>query len=361
MSSPNPELRGETLLIITPWAPTVAFLAKTRQDHPGLAIVHKKLSSWRELDLPSDMSEADWATVTVLLTMEIVPPPHLVPNLKYVQLVTAGCNSVVDKPLFAESNVALCTANGVHPPQIAEWVACTFLAHQHHLLEYLDAMRDGNWIASETDEDVEDVVRMRVGIFGYGSIGRQIARVCNAMGMEVIAYTRSPRLTPESRRDDGYTEPGLGDPEGSFPSAWFSGSDTASVNEFLAQDLDLLVLAMPLTRETRNVIAAPQFEILSKKRTYVSNIGRGGLIKTDDLIHALDRGLIRGAALDVTEPEPLPRDHPLWHKKNVIVTPHVSGNSHKYNDRVLDLLQFNLKRMSEGGKLINVVDPKKGY
>lgn len=196
---------------------------------------------------------------------------------------------------------------------------------------------------------------------GYGCIGRQVARVATALGMDVYAFTHRERPTPESRRDESFTEKGLGDPEGAFPSKWFHGNTPEAINEFLSQDLDLLVLCMPLTDLTRHMISAPQFQILSKKKAYVSNIGRGPIINTPDLIDALDQGLIRGAALDVTEPEPLPKESPLWLKKNVIITPHVSGNSTRYNERVLGILKYNLKRMSEGKGLVNVVDRKLGY
>lgn len=199
------------------------------------------------------------------------------------------------------------------------------------------------------------------GILGYGAIGRQTARLGKALGMDVIAFTRGDRSDPKSRRDESYFEPGLGDPEGVLPSKWFSGSTTDAVNEFLSQNIDLLVIATPLTAETHNLIAAPQFEILSKRRAFVSNIARGGIIKTDDLIDALDRGLIRGAALDVTDPEPLPQDHPLWKAKNVIITPHVSGASTHYLDRLLNILEINLNRLSEGSPLINRVDRQIGY
>lgn len=179
--------------------------------------------------------------------------------------------------------------------------------------------------------------------------------------MDVYAYTNRPRPTPESRRDDSYIVPGLGDPEGVLPSKWFSGTKPEEVNEFLSADLDLLVLAVPLTPQTRGMIATPQFKTLQSKKTYVVNIGRGPVINTDDLITALNDGLIRGAALDVTDPEPLPKGHPLWDAKNIIITPHVSGNSTSYNRRLLDILDINLHRLSEGKDFMNKVSRKRGY
>lgn len=199
------------------------------------------------------------------------------------------------------------------------------------------------------------------GILGYGAIGRQVARVAKAMGMDVHAYTLHPKNTPEERRDETYTPPGLGDVEGKFPSKWFSGGSKADLHAFLGSDLDLLVIAVPLTPQTTHLIGREEFEVMSKKRTFVSNIARGPVVKTDDIIEALNSETIRGAALDVTDPEPLPDGHELFGAKNVIITPHVSGGSTKYAERVLEILKQNLTRLSQGREFVNKVNRKEGY
>ena len=184
------------------------------------------------------------------------------------------------------------------------------------------------------------------------------------MGMTVHAYTLHPRPTPESRRDHSWTPAGLGDPEGTIPAKWFSGGSPADVHAFLASGLDLLVIATPLTAQTKHLLSKAEFEVLAKTakgRTFVSNVARGPVIDTNALIEALEGGLIKGAALDVTDPEPLPDGHRLWGTKNVIITPHVSGASVKYFDRVLEILKENLKRLADGKELVNLVDKKRGY
>ncbi|KAL8824379.1 MAG: hypothetical protein Q9191_005091 [Dirinaria sp. TL-2023a] len=222
---------------------------------------------------------------------------------------------------------------------------------------------------------LHDLVGQRLGVLGYGSIGRQVARVASAMGMSVLAYTASPRATRDSKKDKGFIVPRTGDPDGTIPEAWYSGLDKEDLHHFLAQDLDYLLVCVPLTEQTRHFLAAPEFEILSKRNTFVSNIARGQIINQDDLISALRqydtdrkagktgdalRGL-RGAALDVTDPEPLPEDHPLWDAPNTIVTPHISGLSSEYMDRALQVLEVNLERRENGEKLVNEVDRKRGY
>jgi phosphoglycerate dehydrogenase-like enzyme len=179
--------------------------------------------------------------------------------------------------------------------------------------------------------------------------------------MDVHAYNLHPKETPEARRDHGWAPPGLGDPDGIFPSKWFSGGSKEDLHEFLGSGLDLLVIALPLTDKTKHLIGHAEFDVLSKKKTFVTNIGRGPIVVTDDLIDALENEKIRGAALDVTDPEPLPDGHRLWKVKNLIITPHVSGNSVNYLDRLLSILESNLERLSEGKDLINKVNRKDGY
>ena len=190
------------------------------------------------------------------------------------------------------------------------------------------------------------------------------------MGMDVIAYTASPRPTPSSKKDHGFIVPNTGDPDGSIPSAWFSGLDKVSLHNFLAQDIDHLLVSVPLTKETMHSLAAPEFQILAKRNAFITNISRGQILNQADLITALEafakdggksgKGL-RGAALDVADPEPLPKEDPLWEAPNCIITPHISGLGTAYVDRAFQVLEVNLDRRERGEKMINVVNREKGY
>ncbi|KAI0015440.1 D-isomer specific 2-hydroxyacid dehydrogenase [Xylariomycetidae sp. FL0641] len=361
--APNKDLNGHKLLLITSSDPPPGYLEHLHEKYPGLQVVRSRHSGWEKSAALSDVSDEDWATVTILLTGMTLPTPDQAPKLQLVQLQSAGADYVLDNPLFKDTDIAFCTANGIHGPQISEWVICTYLAFQHHIPHFLDNMRDHKW-ERHHDSVTLDCVRQRVGILGYGSIGRQVARVATAMGMEVYAYTQRARDTPASRRDASYHPPGLGDPEGTLPTRWFSGSAPGA---FLASGLDLLVVALPLTPQTAGFLGEAQFRALDAgaratgRRAYVANVGRGPVVATAALVRALDAGWIRGAALDVTDPEPLPREHPLWRKPNVIVTPHVSGASDKYHERLLDVLDINLGRLSGGEDFMNRVSRKRGY
>lgn len=201
-----------------------------------------------------------------------------------------------------------------------------------------------------------------MGILGYGAIGRQVARLATAMGMEIYAFTARERSTPETRKDDSYRVPGTeGDPDGVLPVAWFHGTSKEAVDEFLAQGIDVLVMCLPLTDYTRNIIDEKEFDIMSERKTFVINVGRGPHINSQALISALEIGRIRGAAVDVAEKEPLPQDHPLWKAPNLLITPHVSWQTPYYFTRVMEILEHNLDRLSRGEKLMNQIDKKLNY
>ncbi|KAK3898459.1 oxidoreductase-like protein [Staphylotrichum tortipilum] len=372
---PNKTLKGHKLLAIAPWPepPSHLFRDRLSSAFPDLEIVYHQLRFAAGRSDPEVAKRgADgppWEGATIVLTFRALPEPEEAEGLVYVQLMSAGADQLRGRRIFEEGGVGgrevgFCTANGVHGPQISEWVISTYLAFEHRLPKYLEQQKAAHWDAGDL-MTIEDAASKKIGILGYGSIGRQTARVAAAMGMTVHAYTLHPRPTPESRRDHAWTPPGLGDPEGTIPSKWFSGGSTAELHEFLGSGLDLLVVAAPLTEKTQHILGREEFRLLAEKngkgKTFVSNIGRGPVVDTDALVDALEEGLVRGAALDVTDPEPLPDGHKLWGAKNVIITPHVSGASVRYFERVVAILEENLGRLVEGRELVNKVDPKRGY
>ncbi|KAF4982769.1 hypothetical protein FZEAL_1670 [Fusarium zealandicum] len=358
----NRTLKGHKAVIFTTVPTPQKQIDAIGKQFPDLKIV-TRVRPWGA-PTGDGFSEDEWKDTTVLLTSTILPTREQAPHLQYVQLTSAGANQVIKNPVFSGTDIPFCTANGVHGPQIAEWIITTYLTFQHRLKDYWKLQEQGKWKRLVVNnQDAEDTVGKRIGILGYGSIGRQTARVAKAIGLDVHAYTLHPRPTPESRRDNSYSPAGLGDPEGVFPSKWFSGGTKEEIHDFLGSGLDILVIATPLTDKTRNLIAKAEFQVLGAKRTFVSNIARGPIVNTDDLIGALNSGLIQGAALDVTDPEPLPDGHPLWSAKNVTITPHISSTSAAYFSRLFEIFSLNLERLSEGEEedLINKVNRKEGY
>jgi phosphoglycerate dehydrogenase-like enzyme len=278
-----------------------------------------------------------------------------------VHVCSAGADHVVKSPIFHGTDIIFTTSSGIHGPQIGEWVIMTMLTQNHHYNALYEQQKKQEWKRWEDVTSVRDYAGQRLGVLGYGSIGRQAAHVAKALGMDVIAYTASPRDTPEKRKDDGFIVPGTGDPDGVIPSKWYSGVSKESLHDFLKQDIDVLLVAVPLTAATRHLLSSAEFDILSKKKALISNIARGPVIDQPALVAALHDGRLRGAALDVTDPEPLPKEDPLWQAPNVVITPHISGNGVDYNDRAFQVLEVNLERRAQGKPLINVIDRKKGY
>ncbi len=191
-----------------------------------------------------------------------------------------------------------------------------------------------------------------VGILGYGSIGRQVARLLQPFGAEVLAAKRDA-MHPE---DTGYIPAGMGDPHGDF----FNRLYPIEALHSMLSECDFVVVALPLTKETHHILDAAAFEAM-KETAYLVNVGRGELIDQQALVEALKDKQLAGAALDVFEEEPLPEDDPLWDMENVIVSPHISGLSAHFREETLTLFIENLNRYIADLPLYNRVDLSKGY
>ncbi|KAF7557525.1 hypothetical protein G7046_g6015 [Stylonectria norvegica] len=342
----------DTLLVYLPGPSSPAWLDAVKARFPSLTVRWEQcLVENGVLKSPDHLPAEVWDGVTMMCIYH-VPPVERVPHVRFFQLASAGSDLWHGYPKFLDPDVVFANASGCQPPQIAEWVIGLYLSHEHHFQIYAEQQREELW-RPRLELGVSDSHGRRMGILGYGGIGRQCARLGQALGMEIYAYTLRERPTPESRISDSYFVPGTGDPNGLLPAKWFSGATKEDINHFLAQDLDLLVISLPLNDLTRGLIGTEQFQILSKKKTFVSNIARGPIVDTDALVDALHRDLIRGAALDVTDPEPLPKGHPLWKAPNVFITPHIAWQSSKYWENLSDLLLRNLERLASGQQVIN--------
>jgi phosphoglycerate dehydrogenase-like enzyme len=185
-----------------------------------------------------------------------------------------------------------------------------------------------------------------LGIWGYGGIGRETARLAKALGLKVHVMSRRP-IGP---RTDVYTVPGTGDAEGILPDRQFTAGQEL---EFLGS-LDFLVLAVPLTKQTKGIIGARELQALPRT-AYVLNPARGPLIQERALLDALENDWIAGAALDTHYHYPMPPDHPLWRFPNVIFTPHISGSSSSphFLERIWDIFLENIERYRAGRPLLN--------
>jgi len=298
-------------------------------------------------ELPPDV----WPEVEVLCTFGALPEVAQAPRLRWVQLLSAGANHAIDHPVFRD-DVLLTTASGIHAINIGELVMLMLLAWGQRLLSLIEHQRRATWPENRFELFLPQELRgATIGIIGYGSIGREVGRLASAFGMRVLALDES-----EAPVDCGYMISGVGDPEGVIPDRFYRPDGMRR----MLTECDYVVIAVPLTDATRNLIGAEELRAM-RSSAFLINIARGGVVDEPALIQALREGWIAGAGLDVFVQEPLPSDSPLWGMENVILTPHIAGMTPHYNERAADLFAENLQRYLSGQPLLNQVDLAKGY
>ena len=304
----------------------------------------------------AEADAADYSTVEVLYAG--LPPRDLgrAPALKWVQLHMAGVNALHDHPLYTASALPLTTTSGVHAGTIAEYALTVLLALAHRVPRMVEWHARGGWPPDPQRWPLFVPTEVRgatLGIIGYGSIGRELARMAtSAFGMRVIALKRNP----SQRADPDYCPPGTGDPEGRLPETWLGPE---RLTELLERS-DVVVMAAPLTPETQRMIGARELARM-KPSAYFVNVGRGATVDEAALVDALERGALGGAALDVFEEEPLPATSPLWTLPSVIVSPHICGDFDGWERAVVDVFLENLGRFVRGETLRNQVDAEAGF
>lgn len=306
------------------------------------------------LHYPDDVPLAAWQEAEVLCTARQYPDLAQALNLRWIQLISAGFNRALREPIAQSDQVTLTSASGIHARQIANYSLMMILAFNYKLPKMLFFQRRNEWPKNRDQFTPIDLHRQTLGIVGYGSIARELARLAQQLGITVLATKRDIRRPAET--SDDYTPEGTGDPEGSIPERLYPGYALAT----MAAECDYLVVTAPLTEETRHMVNEDVFKAM-KETGVLINIARGGLVDEAALVTALKEGEIGGAALDVFEEEPLPTSSPLWEMDNVIISPHVSGASASYNDLVADLFVANLRRYLDGKPLMNKLDRETGY
>jgi phosphoglycerate dehydrogenase-like enzyme len=273
------------------------------------------------------------------------------PQLKWVQLMSAGADHILKGELAERKSVAVTTGSGVAASTIAEYTIASMLAWAHVLPTTMRAQVRRDWQRAGFME-IEPMRGKTLGVIGYGSIGRETARIAQGLGMEVVALKRNPG----DRRDSGWNPPGVGDPEGAIPRQWYGPEQC----ETLLHESDFITVTLPLTTQTRGFIGRKEIAAM-RPNAYIVNVGRGEVIDQEALIEALRTNRIAGAGLDVFEREPLEAESALWDLENVILTPHVSGGFKNYNGVCCELFAANLRRFSTGQPLYNLVDRSMGY
>ena len=277
------------------------------------------------------------------------------PRLRWLQTRGAGVNQLVGTPVW-NSNVMITTASGLHAGPIGEYVVGMMVALARDFLGFLDFQRRACWPMKPRVHFEQFPGRELRGstvlIVGYGSIGREVARLCHVLGLRIIAVKRHP----EEHADSGFVMPGTGDPNGSLPEKFVAPSQ---LDEVLPA-ADYVVVSAASTHETRHLIGEPQLRLM-RPDAFLINIARGDVIDQSALARALQERWIAGAGLDVFEKEPLPADSPLWQLENVILSPHVAGITPRYDEHVVEIFAENLRRYVAGRELLNLIDRTRGY
>lgn len=302
---------------------------------------------------PHEIPDDIWEKTEVLYTNYVLPTADQAPELRWIQFHWAGIDHILDDPILVKPDLVSTSLSGASASQVAEYIMMMLLALGHHLPKLVAHQNQHEW-SSERWEVFrpQELRQSTVGIVGYGSIGRQLARVLHPFGARVLAAKRDA-MQPEDR---GYTPEGIGDQDGNFVHRIYP----TEALESMLTECDFVVVTLPKTAETLNLISTEAIEVM-KPTSYIIDISRGGIIDHEALIPALKEKRIAGAALDVFPEEPLPEDNQLWELPNVIITPHISGITHYYDERAVKMFSANLQRYLAKQPLLNQIELNLGY
>ena len=318
----------------------VAELRRKGRKGPWVDRLEKEVALERNQQVPETQEALDTllAQAEVIFTTVLIPDDLLsrTPRLKWIHLGGTGIDSYLSAGIF-ESKIMITNSRGALAIPIAEHVLGLMLMLAKNVVRLLGNKQDRRWERFVTME-----LRDRtVGIIGLGAVGSEIARLTKGIGMRVIATRRSATKRESSVFDVDELYP------------------CSELSQMLSES-DFVVIAVPLTAETRRMIGETELRVM-KSTAYLINIGRGHIVDQSALIKALKQGGIAGAGLDVFETEPLPDDNELWELSNVILSSHMAAATGRRSHRVVGMFCENLRRYLADEQLLNVIDRQKGY
>jgi len=292
----------------------------------------------------SNIAQAD-----IVYTGDAKFDPADAPHLGWVQLNLVGIEHLLGGTL-AKSGIPVANVRGAYTPTVAEFTIALLLSLSRRLGDCQRFQAASKW-----DDSVCGVslYGKTMAIVGYGSIGRQIARIAHAMGIRILACKRDPAVLLEM---SSFVFKGTGDPEGTLPTQWFGTNEIEKV--FRATDY--AVVTLPLTSDTRGLIGPRELSALPSHALLV-NVGRGGVVDEAALAELLSKRGLAGAALDVFAQEPLPSNSPLWRCPNIIITPHIGSYTVEQAAFAGEVLIENVRRDLAGEPVLNVVNFAAGY
>ncbi|MBR4889380.1 MAG: D-2-hydroxyacid dehydrogenase [Clostridia bacterium] len=294
---------------------------------PGCCFCYKELSAIT----PADAEDKD-----IIIGNVPVPVVQAAKNLQWLQTNSAGVEGYI-RPGVLPEGARLTNATGAYGLAISEYMVAVLLSMMKRLPTYRDTQHKHIWASQGK---VKSIYGSTVLVLGMGDIGGEFAKRAKAMGAYVIGVRRT-----DTRQSDVADE-----------------VHTYKELDELLPRADVVAMSLPGTPETTNIISRERLALM-KDGAYIVNVGRGTAIDTNALCDALRSGKLAGAALDVTEPEPLPEDHPLWDIETALITPHVSGHYHLQEtfERIVRISAENLRHFLAGERLRNEVDFSTGY
>ncbi|MDZ7961859.1 MAG: D-2-hydroxyacid dehydrogenase [Aulosira sp. DedQUE10] len=255
------------------------------------------------------------------------------PKLRWHQATNAGVNNILT-PQYLEREILLTNGAGLHAIPMAEFVIAYILSYAKNFPKLHELQTQKSWQRGFRNEELLDKTLL---IIGAGGIGQEIAKRAKAFGLNIYGSRRNPQPLPNFDKVVGANE-------------W----------KALLGEAHYVIIATPLTKETKGIIDAEVFSLM-RPDAYLINIARGAIVDEPALIKALQESKIAGAALDTVFTEPLPPESPLWTQPNLFLTPHCSGHSPKTRERAIALFLDNFTRYYNGQSLRNVVDKNAGY
>ncbi len=306
---------------------------------PILASLRKTLPDLDAVVAPGDKFILALPTADAAIAWSMTPDEYAAAtSLQWFQSIGAGVDRVL-LPGMRENGLIVTNTSGIHASNISEHVLAMMLALARRFPFLMRSQVERAWRDDEGRQGVFELNGQTLLVVGYGDIGQALATKASALGMRVIAVKRRSGVEPPANVDmlGGYEH---------LPA-------------FVAQ-ADHVAICLPQTPETIGLFDADLIARM-KPGSYLYNIGRGPIIDTDALVEAIESGHLGGAGLDVTEPEPLPGDSPLWDRENVLITMHTAGATPQFWPRIVGIIIENVKRFRSGEPLINVVDYDTGY
>ena len=290
----------------------------TQWDDLNVPSKFKRLSPATNPADTSDLSEVTFYVPTYMGGRPALELTKKMPNLKILQVPNAGYDDALE---FLRPGITLCNGRGIHDDSTAELAVGLTIASLRGFATFVRDQDKGEWI----NKNYDSINDRKIGIIGFGSIGSTIARMLSGFSVEIVAFT-------QSGRDNTIA---ITDLDKHLPS------------------LDVVILILPLTKESKHLFDARRLALM-KDGALLVNVARGPIVDTGALIKELNSGRIT-AGLDVTDPEPLPKGHPLWSAKGVLISPHVGGNSSAFEKRARRLIESQLDLLAQGKPLNNII------